>query len=200
MTAPTLRARFKEATSTAILDAAEQVAAEGGLPAASLQTIAQSAGVAVGTIYNHFEDRDALFAALFARRRAELLATLDTSMKTDASFAAQLDAFVRTVFTYFDARRTFLRLALESENFRPPPVRKPDGRTEPAMQQLLLRAERVVRAGVREKRLRSEAADLAALVLVSIVKAVLHARLHGPKTFVGETEGVISLFLQGAGK
>ncbi len=199
MNAPTLRERFREATSTAILDAAEEVAAVGGMPAASLQTIAQSAGVAVGTIYNHFEDREALFAALFARRRAELLATLDTSMKNEAGFEAQLDAFVRTVFTYFDARRTFLRLALESESFRPP-VRKPDGRTEPAMQQLLLRAERVVRAGVREKRLRTEAADLGAIVLVAIVKGVLHARLHGPKTFVEETERVLSLFLQGAGK
>jgi AcrR family transcriptional regulator len=199
MTAPTLRARFKEATSTAILDAAEQVAADEGLPAASLQTIAQRAGVAVGTIYNHFEDRDALFAALFARRRAELLATLDAAVKPNVAFAAQLDAFVRTVFTYFDGRRTFLRLALESENVRPP-VRKPDGRTEPAMHQLQLRADRVVRVGVREKRLRPEAADLGAIVLVSIVKGVLHARVHGPKTFVEETEGVISLFLEGAGR
>jgi AcrR family transcriptional regulator len=199
MTAPSLRARFKEATSTAILDAAEQVAAEDGVPAASLQTIAQSAGVAVGTIYNHFEDREALFAALFARRRAELLATLDAAVKPNDPFAAQLDAFVRTVFSYFDERRTFLRLALESENVRPP-VRKPDGRIEPAMHQLQLRADRVVRAGVREKRVRLEAADLGAIVLVSIVKGVLHARVHGPKTFVEATEVVISLFLEGAGR
>jgi AcrR family transcriptional regulator len=201
MTTQSLRARFKEATSAAILDAAENVAAEGGLAAASLQDIAQLAGVAVGTIYNHFEDRDALVAALFARRREELLSALDDAAKAHAhdAFAAQLDAFVRTVFTFFDARRTYLRLALESENLRPP-VKKADGRTEPAMHQLQLRAERVVRAGVREKRLRIDAADLGAIVLVSIVKGVLHARIHGPTPFIDESEAVISLFLEGAAR
>ena len=116
--------------SGAILDGAEQVAAEVGLSAASLQAIAARAGVSVGTIYNHFTDRNELFEEVFARRRAELLATLDDvgstatatatatatkEWKTTASgsFEMLLTSFVRTVLVFFDSRRAFLRIALE---------------------------------------------------------------------------------------
>ena len=72
-----LRQRFREATSRAVLEAAEQVFAEDGLHGASMSRIAERAGVAVGTLYNHFKDREALFNALLDQRRAELLDELD---------------------------------------------------------------------------------------------------------------------------
>src|SRR5438445_13621568 len=117
MTAHSLRARFKVTVTGAILDAAEELAAEVGVPGTNLQAVAKRAGVAVGTIYNHFEDRSELFAELFARRREELLETLDAATKTvaRAGFEAQLEAHVRTVFSYFDTRRAFLRLALDGQ-------------------------------------------------------------------------------------
>ncbi|HSO33492.1 MAG TPA: helix-turn-helix domain-containing protein, partial [Labilithrix sp.] len=73
MTALSLRARFKATVTEAILDAAEELAADVGVPGTNLQAVAKKAGVAVGTIYNHFEDRNELFAELFKRRREELL-------------------------------------------------------------------------------------------------------------------------------
>src|SRR5882757_3989278 len=105
MSAPSLRARLKETIAGAILDAAEELAAEVGLPGASLQGVAQRAGVAVGTIYNYFDDRDELFAEVFARRRTELLAALDAAAREargNSSFDIQVRAFVRAVFTFFD--------------------------------------------------------------------------------------------------
>src|SRR5262245_22516924 len=112
-----LRARLRESTWTAILDAAEVVAAADGLPAASLQAIAQEAGTAVGTIYNYFDDRNQLIDELFARRKEELTKVVELAAKrhAGASFEEQLDAFVRAVLRYFDGRREFLRIALESE-------------------------------------------------------------------------------------
>ena len=190
-----LRTKLREATGLAILDAAEQVAAEAGLPSASLQAIAERAGVAVGTIYNYFPDRQQLFAALFKRRREELAAAIDETAKKHAKepFAAQLEAYVSSVFTHFDVRRSFLRIAVDSQ---------PDahGNTRPAMQQLQERAERIVRVGVREKRLRDVDVELLATVLVSIVRAVLLVRAHRDEPFAPETARVLSLFLDGAKK
>lgn len=202
MTAQTLREKFKEAVATSILEAAEQVASEDGLAGASLQAIAQRAGVAVGTIYNYFGDRQELVEALLERRREELLAALDREAKAraGASFDAQLDGFVRTVFAHFDARRAYLRIALESESRKPKLERGNDGHSRPAMQQLHQRAERVVRLGVREKRLGGEGADLVVLMLVSIVRGVLIARCEATTPLVTETERVISLFLHGAAR
>jgi len=131
-----LRLTLREATSTAILDAAERVAAKGGLAGASLQAIAEEAGIAVGTIYNYFADKTRLFDALFDRRREELYVNVDLAMKPRAKdpFEGQLRALVGAVFTHFDARRDFLRVALEAD--RPQLVKGQDGKKSPAMQQL----------------------------------------------------------------
>jgi AcrR family transcriptional regulator len=200
MTAHSLRARFKATVTGAILDAAEELAAEVGVPGTNLQAVAKRAGVAVGTIYNHFEDRSELFAELFARRRQELLTTLDSASKKTASsgFDAQLESYVSTVLSYFDTRRTFLRLALDGQAHKPP-VRKA-GETHDSMQQLTLRAARIIRVGVKEKRIRADAADLAPYFLTSALKAVLIARVHEPMPLAGETGRVIALFLNGTAR
>jgi AcrR family transcriptional regulator len=201
MKAQSLRERFRETTSNAILAAAETVAAREGLADTSLQAVADEAGVAVGTIYNHFDDRQELFEELFTRRRLELFEAVDASAKAHAHarFDEQLSSFVRAVFQHFDARRGFLRLALEAERLRPL-VEGRHERKRPAMQQLLERAERVVRIGVREKRLRVDAADLAAVLLVSFVRGVLIAKLDDPAPFASQADRVVSVFLEGVAR
>jgi AcrR family transcriptional regulator len=194
-----LRQKLREATADAIVEAAEKVMGSEG-PAASLQTIAERAGVAVGTIYNYFSDRDRLIAEVFARRRVELFDAIDGAAKTLAQqpFEAQLAGFVQTVFEYFDARRDFLRIALESETARAAIEKGADGRKRPAMQQLMDRADRIIRIGLREKRLREEGADLFAIVLVSVLKGVLIERTAQDRPLGPETDRVVQLFLRGA--
>ena len=72
-----LRERLREETEDALLEAAEQVFAEQGVVGTRIEDISKRAGVAVGTLYNYFEDRDQLFAALMGRRRAELVRSLE---------------------------------------------------------------------------------------------------------------------------
>ena len=57
---PRLRDRMREATIQALLAAAEKTLVTDGIQAAKIETIAAAAGVAVGTVYNYFEDRDHL--------------------------------------------------------------------------------------------------------------------------------------------
>jgi AcrR family transcriptional regulator len=194
-----LRDRLREATSSAILEAAEAVAADDGLSGASIQAIAERAGTSVGTIYNYFRDRDGIFQSVFARRSEELYATIDASARQHGRepFERQLELFVRAVFGYFDGRRAFLRLCFEAD--RPQIVKDDDGRRRPAVQQLQERAERIVRLGVRERRLRDDGAGLLAPFLVSVVRATLVARNLDDKPFEPETERVVSFFLRGAG-
>ena len=76
-----LRERFKETTLQAVLTAAEEVFADAGLHAAHMGEIADQAGVSVGTLYNHFEDREALLAGLAEARYKELIADMDGALK-----------------------------------------------------------------------------------------------------------------------
>jgi len=202
MKSSSLRLKLRETTWNAILDAAEQVAAEKGIAGASLQSVAQRAGIAVGTIYNYFDDRLELFDAVFARRREELFEVIDEAAKKRARdpFTTQLDAFVRATLTYFDARRGFLRIALEGASPRSPIGKGKDVAQRSALQQLQERAQRIVRVGIREKRLRDDCGDVLATVLVSIVRSVLYLRAMGDAPFATETDRVISIFLDGAAK
>jgi DHA2 family multidrug resistance protein len=93
-----LRARQREGTSEAILQAAEEVFCELGL-AAPMDRIARQAEVAVGTLYNHFADRDALMQALFAARRTAMLARVREGLAAtlDQPFRARLQAIIDAI-------------------------------------------------------------------------------------------------------
>jgi AcrR family transcriptional regulator len=66
-----LKERLREVTSAAILEAAEVVLLEQGM-SAPMELIASRAGVAVGTLYNHFKDRHALVEELRESHRVQL--------------------------------------------------------------------------------------------------------------------------------
>jgi AcrR family transcriptional regulator len=112
-----LRERFRREVATAIAVAAEEVFAEEGVHSAHVGHIAKRAGVAVGTLYNYYEDRDALLAALL-RQRGEELATAFTSAITSAErepVPVQLRAFVDAYFAFFVAHRPYFKILFEGE-------------------------------------------------------------------------------------
>lgn len=57
-----------ERTRQAIIDAAHDVIIEKGYHAASMRQIAKQAGIAVGGIYNHFDGKEEIFAAIVMKR------------------------------------------------------------------------------------------------------------------------------------
>lgn len=54
-------------TTAAILDAAEGLFAERGFHAVTVDAIAEAAGLAVGSIYHHFKNKERLYLALVER-------------------------------------------------------------------------------------------------------------------------------------
>ncbi|GAA5078825.1 AcrR family transcriptional regulator [Thermocatellispora tengchongensis] len=62
-----------------LLAAATQVFGERGMNA-PLEEIARRAGVSIGTLYNHFPTRDALFEAIFPDRLAALDRVIDSAL------------------------------------------------------------------------------------------------------------------------
>jgi TetR/AcrR family fatty acid metabolism transcriptional regulator len=196
-----LREKLRETTEAAILDAAELVVGKEGLVGTSLQAIADQAGVAVGTLYNYFTDKDGLMAAMFNRRRQELYEAIDRLGKAQAQepFAVQVAGFVRAVFAHFDARPAYLRVVLEVDPARMK-AEAGGARGRPAMQQLKDRAERIIGTGVLEKQLREEGSDLFATVLVSLVRGVLLERARQGQPLEPEAQRTVDLFLHGAAR
>ncbi len=186
--------RLREASVREILAAAEAVLSEAGVERATMAAIAERAGVAVGTLYNRFKDRDALVAALVQERRSELLEKLDENLESSrmASLEEQLIGFFTTLFSHVDEHRPFFRLVFERE------VRVDEGRAEMS-QALLERLDGVLRRGHRKRSLRRDLDGTFSFCLLGAAKGLLHrdGRALLPQA---EARSLVSLFLEGAGR
>jgi AcrR family transcriptional regulator len=199
-----LRERLKEETQRAILEAAEQVFGASGLSGARMDDIAARAGVSVGTLYNHFEDRDALLSTLIVSRREDLLRRLDDVLAAHdrEPFEPQLEHFLRSVLEHFDSHKAFLAILLESEHAR---MQQPMGlrSTGPntALVQLHRRVEELLVRGRIVQALRPEGAELFSSFLVGILKATLSRELYAPSgvPLANRAPALVLFFLHGAG-
>jgi len=71
-----------EATRGRILDAAEPLFAERGYESASLREIARGAGIQQPGLYNHFQNKEALYAAVLDRALEPLSLALESAMRS----------------------------------------------------------------------------------------------------------------------
>jgi AcrR family transcriptional regulator len=192
---PRLRDRLRRETSRAIVEAAEAVFARRGLREARMEEIAQRAGVSVGTLYNHFEDRGALLVELIESRRKALALRIDGALAGSARepFAAQLRALAACVFEHFEEHRQFLSIMLEADTAR---LERPS----PAMVEIRARVEALVARGVRQGSLRPQGKQLWPAMLLGAMKALLIHELRNPGQLSLEerVDAVVDFFLNGA--
>ena len=74
VTAKGLRARQAEATRELLVATARDVFTERGYAATSIDDIVQRAGVAKGSLYHHFDGKEAIFRAVYESVQAEAVA------------------------------------------------------------------------------------------------------------------------------
>jgi AcrR family transcriptional regulator len=197
-----LRARIRAEVRAGILDAAEEVFSEEGLLTGRMEHVAQRAGVAVGTVYNHFEDREAVLLRLLQARRGELLRHVDEAIAgAGPQFQDQLAAFLTSVFAYVRRHRPFLSLLVQEEavalklHLAPPP----EERTLP---QLRERAQRMVTLGLRQGRLRRRDSDLWPDLLIGSLHSLLlrELTLQSDVRLTDPGRQALAFFLEGAGR
>jgi AcrR family transcriptional regulator len=98
----------------AILAAALQEFSRRGFAAARLEDVARRAGIAKGTIYLYFRDKEALFQELIRSRMGPVVSTLETALGQDLPVRAMaeqaLDLFVREIFG--SERKDIIRLVI----------------------------------------------------------------------------------------
>jgi AcrR family transcriptional regulator len=197
-----LRERIRGETQAAILAAAEDSFAVNGL-GARMEAIAARAGVAVGTVYNHFEDRDALLAALIDSRRAALLTRLDAALEDGArrTFEEALRAFLRALFDHWAAHARLLAVLVQAEQLGRLGASPGQGRCD-IIQEIERRADRIMRRGLDERKLRPEGQELYAALFIGMTRGVLvhEAREQQGERLQNHADRILDLFLRGAGR
>lgn len=143
---PGRRAAQSAARREAILAAALDEFAARGFAAARLDDVARRAGVAKGTIYLHFRDKETLFQELVRETLSPFVARMEAAPAIDMPLRTAVEAvaagFVREV--YGTNRKDIIRLVL-AEGRRFPKVaefyyREVVGRAMGAMRKLVKRA------------------------------------------------------------
>ena len=93
-----------------IQDAAMRVIARKGMAAATMQEIADEAGVAKGTIYLYFRDRDELVEKTFETAITQLIARVERAMDGETTLEQKIRASIAAKFAFFRENREFFRL------------------------------------------------------------------------------------------
>lgn len=83
-----------------------------GMAAATVQEIADEAGVAKGTIYLYFRDRDELIEKTFEGAMTQLIARIDAVMDQDLPIDRKIRAIMAAKIRFFAENREFFRLYL----------------------------------------------------------------------------------------
>jgi len=103
-------ALVEEYRRDSIQSAARRVIARSGLEGASMAAIAEEAGVAKGTLYLYFRDRDDLVEHAADRHFDELLARMEEVLARKVPLRAGLRALIQTKLAFFDENQEFLRV------------------------------------------------------------------------------------------
>jgi AcrR family transcriptional regulator len=187
-----LKNQLRETVRAQILDAAEEMIAARGLHGAALAQIAKRAGVAVGTLYNYFADRDAMIRALFDSRRAMLRPKLQAAAANakGLTFEAGLRRFTRDLLAAFEEHRLFVKVATETEHIKIQPTT--------TASDLVTAIDTIVAAGVAERVLEPSKADLLKLIIVGAIKGVVMRRTIEGTGFIDDADAIVSIILDGA--
>jgi AcrR family transcriptional regulator len=105
-------------TNLAIVDAAEQVLVQVGYARASTNAIARRAGVSVGSLYQYFEDKEAVFRAVVRRHRDEMMPLIRSALSAMADpgkDTVEVTLDLMRQMAQVNARNPKLMVAIESE-------------------------------------------------------------------------------------
>ncbi|MCX5535802.1 TetR/AcrR family transcriptional regulator [Streptomyces sp. NBC_00006] len=109
------------ATLARVLRAAEEIAASSGLEEMTITGVAARAGVAVGTIYRRFEDKEQLINALTERmleRREEYVT--EQLAKAEPSLQGVMDAYAHALLHSFADHSNLFPELLRTRGTKPP--------------------------------------------------------------------------------
>ncbi|WP_417489656.1 TetR/AcrR family transcriptional regulator [Maricaulis sp.] len=106
------RKEMKDATRQRLLSAGAKVFAADGVQGARIADIAREAEIAMGTLYSHFPDKDALFRELMRAGKAMVIEGLVLARESSPTRAGRDRAAMEGVVAFAQVYAPFFRLLL----------------------------------------------------------------------------------------
>jgi AcrR family transcriptional regulator len=167
-----------------------------GLKSVTMDNVAQEAGIAKGTVYLHYRDKQELLDAVKESSLAPMVEKVDEVLHGGGTPERRLQAFSLRYLSYFDERRDLFRILMyEREVTRVQGSRYQGDR----YRHLVQGAAKLIREGIRKGHFRDVDSDKVAAMFVESNIATMHQRLLETKPLPVEDDAVLisDLFLRG---
>jgi len=163
-------------TKTAIEEAALGLFVRKGVAQTTTKDIAAATGIAEGTIYRHFESKDALVEHLFLSNYLPLAKTLDGIQRRSATTMRKLETIVRYLYEAFDHDPTLFTFMLITQ---PSAIAKkiPDGTPTPVSV-----VRKVIKEGIKTGAVRKTEAQIATHLVLGLILQPATAHVYGEIT------------------
>jgi AcrR family transcriptional regulator len=178
-----------------------RVIARKGMAAATMQEIADEAGVAKGTIYLYFRDRDELVEKTFETAITELHKRVDAAIGGEAPFEGRLRAMIAAAIGFFRENREFFRLyaTLKMPEGNPQQQRRQQRTCKPQYQGRIDRFAGILKEAMDRGEIRPMNPSRLALFLTEGINAIVIDRVmeEAPPSEEEDVELVARVILQG---
>jgi AcrR family transcriptional regulator len=115
MTILSRKERDRQLRRSDILKAAEHIFALKGYYKATIRDIAKEAQYAIGTVYLHFKDKDALYFALLEEKLKSMFLSIKEKIGQVKDIRRKLEIFVQEGLVFFEKNQDFFRIFISSE-------------------------------------------------------------------------------------
>ena len=167
-----------------------------GLKSVTMDNVAQEAGIAKGTVYLHYHDKQELLDAVKESSLAPMVEKVDEVLHGGGTPERKLQAFSVRYLTYFDEHRDLFRILMyEREVTRVQGSRYQGDRYRHLVQE----TAKVIREGIRKGSFRDLDSHNVAAMFVESNIAIMHQRLLTSKPLPVEDDAamIADVFLRG---
>ena len=178
-----------------IQQAVIQLLCREGLPAVTMDRVAQEAGIAKGTIYLHYKDKQELLEDVKNSALDPMVARMDEVFASDSTPDRKLETYSKRYLQYFDERRDLFRILLYEREV----TRVQSSRFQGVRYRHLVDATaRTIREGIRKKIFREVDERSAAVMFVESNLAIMNQRLinEHPRPYEDDAVVISDLFLR----
>ncbi|MEW6682969.1 MAG: TetR/AcrR family transcriptional regulator [Nitrospirota bacterium] len=200
MTLPQRKARELAQRKLEILTVAERLFARKGFFKTSMAEIAQEAEFSVGSLYQFFPSKDAVYVALMENKFAEYLALVQREAAGGKTVFDQLDALIATKFGFFEKHRNFFRIYVTEWGVGECSVKGALGqRISGLREEYLALLTRTMAAGIRRRVFQKLDAREMAHLFDGMMNAIIHQWIvsAGEESLVAKADAIRDVFLRG---
>ena len=172
-----------------IKEAAVRVIGRKGLSGASMQEIAEEAGIAKGTIYLYFKNQQELLEAAVDHALSALLERLEGALEGSGTFSERLGSLIRGHIEFFDEQKDLFQVHMASTpGGSDPSATRCDRSSRPQYKHYIEKLTKFLEQAARAGEIRCEHPRRLALFFEEGMVAVIFERMSEKKRMPVEKE------------